>query len=490
MSLLDKIKDYGLEDLQNFFQAINNNTELTISDVNVGKPKRGNGVGVALENKENENDKLWAKYVTDFRWVDVYNFTHKHIAEFVVQIHVGPYQSDNDAYFISEYCDAGDLCAEAKSEMSKPDRLSQALSHFTSFSFMLKTLGDLGVAHTDIKLSNFLANNKISDFKGLCLFGNNPIKLFSKDFDSTAGFLPYEVRESMQMLPGQKYTGISIENRQTNVVQLQSFQFGLAIYSYLTGEYLEGLASDNIDFKFEFDNKIFNSEQGQQFKYLIEQLTHKDPEQRISMTKATNLLSMMNHYQSVTETINEARNIISNQDTSHDDKNAFTDMLGNKNTQGLVKQQQRLHNLCSGREGLNAVTPERFRAEQNYTLGCLEDANARLEAKQPELKGQDSFIGRAINKIKQFGRRCKAIWNFGREQAAELAHYDFKGRLKSAEDMTSTQKLISNWAKNGLVKVARHMPGCELDKQSSPHKVVSKAIDSLAEKGRSVLSIF
>ncbi|CDZ78149.1 Protein kinase domain protein [Legionella massiliensis] len=175
-------------------------------------------------------------------------------------------------------------------------------------STMLTTLSQENIVWTDIKPGNLLARDDgslaVADFKGLVdintvfLQQSGDKVACNWNANTTTGFLSSEGFNNrlFSFKPDEKSTkdiGSQVREYFFNEWQKEySYQVGILLYVSLTGKADEDLlATGRMDLN--YDLPVFKTPQGQEYQRVLEALTHKDPDQRISHNKAAALLQQI-----------------------------------------------------------------------------------------------------------------------------------------------------------------------------------------------------
>ncbi|CDZ76398.1 Protein kinase domain protein [Legionella massiliensis] len=210
-----------------------------------------------------------------------------------------PVSLGNHSISISEYIPEGDLQAQRNrlGDVPEPNELTiQATDIFSQLTQFGQHLLANNCAHTDIKLTNFLAKEGkivVSDTKGIVTCNeNNELRQIGA---ATKIYLPPE------------HIGTQSRSPVSSAEAFMSYQFGLALYDYLVrpqllfipppedwGEYQWVKAQWSQKNPLDFSHPYFNTPQGEAMKTVISQMTALEPANRMSLLEAQTSLSHIN----------------------------------------------------------------------------------------------------------------------------------------------------------------------------------------------------
>lgn len=180
---------------------------------------------------------------------------------------------------VTDLC-SGDLRHERENKFDPNDpegTLLSAVSTFKELTSICQKLSEQGVAHIDIKLTNFLSNKEgrivVADKKSI-IKTDTQGNLVSPEgtIDTTASYAPPEWQlESKEAL---------------NAESFMTYQLGLALYDYLVLPSKESVDKPG-HLIVDLDNPIFNSPNGRKLKELIVTMTDPLPSNRPRLAVVT-----------------------------------------------------------------------------------------------------------------------------------------------------------------------------------------------------------
>lgn len=186
---------------------------------------------------------------------------------------------------VTEYCARGDLLSHSKSQSLPEERCNSAARIYAHMSLGLLHFTHNDALFNDMKPSNYLLNSQgqpvIADTKSFVdtpggVFGRSRLQEDQGNL-FTVGFVPPELK---------KFGDTS------NTDKHHSFLMGISLYLYLTQKDYQDIVPDkDIDRQLiSFGDPVFSTQEGKEFRFLIEGLLQESPTTRIGLLEARSRL--------------------------------------------------------------------------------------------------------------------------------------------------------------------------------------------------------